>query len=189
MIFSKCTIFVGDIETDGPNMDENSMFWFGAVRLTEALDITFEGEVRPKSDKWDPKALAVSHRTRNEVIRFDPPEIIMPRFATWVRRHTNSGTRALFCSDNNGYDWGWLNYYLWRYAGENPFGHTSCNIKNLYQGLMAGRAATGIKDSPKVRDSFKHLVKTPHDHNPVNDARGLGEAMLGMRQYGLTFPI
>jgi len=188
MLFKKYTIFVGDNETDGPNMHDHSMVWFSAMRLTKELNLTFEGKVRPKSNNWNPNALAVTGLTREETLEFPEPTVVMRKFVDWVKANTKSGTQALYCSDNNGYDWGWLNYYLWHYTGENPFGHTSCNVTNLYQGLMAGREVAGIYDSLEVRTSFNHLISTPHDHSPVNDVRGLGEAMLGMAKYGMVFP-
>jgi len=34
--------------------------------------------------------------------------------------------------------------------------------------------------------NFKHLRKTRHSHNPVDDARGNAEALLGIKEeYGL----
>jgi hypothetical protein len=36
-----------------------------------------------------------------------------------------------------------------------------------------------------MRSSWKHLRKTIHDHNPVNDAIGNAEALLQMKQMGL----
>jgi hypothetical protein len=36
-----------------------------------------------------------------------------------------------------------------------------------------------------MRASWKHLRKTKHDHNPVNDAIGNAEAILAMKKMGL----
>jgi hypothetical protein len=36
-----------------------------------------------------------------------------------------------------------------------------------------------------MRSSWKHLRKTIHDHNPVNDAIGNAEALLEMKKMGL----
>jgi hypothetical protein len=35
---------------------------------------------------------------------------------------------------------------------------------------------------------WKHLRKTAHDHNPVNDALGNAEALLEMKRRGLNIP-
>jgi hypothetical protein len=37
-----------------------------------------------------------------------------------------------------------------------------------------------------LRSNFKHLRKTAHTHNPVDDARGNAEAMLTMMEQWLT---
>ena len=31
---------------------------------------------------------------------------------------------VVFVSDNPAYDFQWINFYFWRYFGENPFGHS-----------------------------------------------------------------
>ena len=65
------------------------------------------------------------------------------------------------------------------FLGEDPFGHSSNNIKNAYQGL--------VKSSFK---NHKKLRKTKHDHNPVNDATGNAEALWTMKfdmKFGMNF--
>ena len=78
------------------------------------------------------------------------------------------GGEYLF-SDNNGFDWQFIAWYFHHFLGTNPFGHSSVNLGSLYKGM--------------VRDTFqnfKHLCKTPHTHNPVDDAMGNAEAFLAM---------
>jgi hypothetical protein len=92
----------------------------------------------------------------------------MRRFVEWLTEH--AGNRPMFISDNNGFDWGWVNYYLWMYAGSNPFGHSSTNLGSLYKGMKKN-----------MRESFKHLRRTKHTHHPVDDAMGNVEALIHMR--------
>jgi len=73
-------------------------------------------------------------------------------------------------SDNNGFDWSFVNWYLHHFVGANPFGHTSTNLGSLYKGL--------VKDTFQ---NFKHLRRTKHTHDPLNDARGNAEALMHMR--------
>lgn len=68
-----------------------------------------------------------------------------------------------------------MNWYFWRFADGNPFGHSSTNLGSLYKGFA--------KDT---RANFKHLRKTRHTHDPVDDARGNAEAMLAMKGMGLA---
>src|SRR5437867_264225 len=41
---------------------------------------------------------------------------------------------VVFVSDNPAYDFQWINFYFWRYFGENPFGHSGRRIADFYGG-------------------------------------------------------
>jgi len=162
-----------DIEADGPVPADYSMISFGAIVVEPGLDRTFFGRLRPVSDRWVPEALAVSGATRDETLGYDDPKDVMTRFAAWLE--ASSKGRPMFVSDNNGFDWQFINWYFHHFLGRNPFGHSSTNLGSLYKGLM--------KDASV---NFKHLRKTRHTHHPVDDARGNAEAMLTMKaEYGL----
>lgn len=157
-----------DVESDGPVPGLYSLVSFGAVIVAPRLDRTFYGRLAPISERWIPEALAVSGHSREEHAGFADPEAEMRRFASWVAE--NGGKRPIFISDNNGFDWGFINYYFHRFTGANPFGHSSQNLGSLYKGLVKDTFAT-----------FKHLRKTRHTHHPVDDARGNAEALLAMK--------
>lgn len=163
--------FSGDVESDGPIPGVYSMTEFGFVKVDRdgKLDITYHGKCRPISDTWIPEALAVSGRTREEVMEFPDPKQTMKEAYEWVMDN-NKGKRAYLYSDNNGYDAMFLSWYFHKFYGDNPFGWSSNNIKNLYQGL--------VRDCHK---NHKHLRKTKHTHNPVDDAKGNAEAILWMK--------
>lgn len=169
------TYFMVDVEADGPIPGDYSMVCFGAVIVEPDLARTFYGQLRPISENWIPEALAVSGFSREQTQRFDDPQAVMSAFAEWVV--ANSRGRAIFVSDNNGFDWQFINWYFHHYLKKNPFGHSSTNLGSLYKGL--------VKD---VFKSFKHLRRTRHTHHPVDDAMGNAEAMLTMKErYGLKF--
>jgi hypothetical protein len=160
-----------DVESDGPIPPDYSMVSFGAVVVEPGLSRTFYGKLRPISDVWLPDALAVSGHSREEVMAFPDPKGEMQRFADWLASlHPKGNARNFFVSDNNGYDWHFMSFYFHRFLGKNPFGHSSQNLGSLYKGL--------VKDTFK---NFKHLRKTAHTHNPVDDARGNAEALLHMK--------
>lgn len=92
----------------------------------------------------------------------------MRRFAAWLAEVSND--RPMFVSDNNGFDWQFINWCLHHFTGSNPFGFSSTNLGSLYKGL--------VRDTLK---NFKHLRKTRHTHNPVDDARSNAKALLAMR--------
>ncbi len=97
----------------------------------------------------------------------------MRAFGDWLKNLGRS--RPIFVSDNNGFDWQFINWYFHHYIGDNPFGFSSTNLGSLYKGV--------VRDTSK---NFKHLRRTRHTHHPVDDARGNAEAMLAIAaQHGL----
>lgn len=162
------TIIMVDVESDGPIPGDYSMISFGAVIVEQDLDRTFYGQLKPISEKWIPEALAVSGFNREETLEFDDPKMVMEKFSKWLNE--NCKTRPLFFSDNNGFDWQFINWYFIHFLENNPFGFSSTNLGSLYKGL--------VKDTFK---NFKHLRKTRHTHNPVEDAMGNAEALVHMK--------
>jgi hypothetical protein len=165
-----------DVESDGPIPGDYSMICFGAVIVEPTLEKTFYGKLKPISEKFVPEALAVSGFSREETIQFDEPPEVMSRFAQWIAE--NSSGRHFFISDNNGFDWQFINWYFHHFIGNNPFGHSSANLGSLYKGM--------VKDTFK---NFKHLRKTKHTHHPVDDAKGNAEALLQMKADGLKISL
>lgn len=161
-------IIMVDIESDGPIPGDYSMISFGAVIVDDLLDKTFYAELKPISENWDPKVLSISGFTREETLQFDKPEIAMRQFNEWIKTHTE--TQAWFFSDNNGFDWQFINWYFIHFLNENPFGFSSTNLGSLYKGM-----------EKSMFKNFRHLCKTKHTHNPVDDAMGHAEALLYMK--------
>jgi DNA polymerase III epsilon subunit-like protein len=170
------TLISVDVEADGPIPNLYSLVSLGAVVVDSKLDKTFYAETRPVSDLWVPEALAVSGFSREQHEAFEPPEIVMPRFAEWVK--SVSKGRPIFIADNNGFDWQWINYYFHYYTGSNPFGFSSRRIGDLYCGMQKDAFA-----------KWKHLRQVTHTHNALQDALGNATALLEMKKMGLKLPI
>jgi DNA polymerase III alpha subunit (gram-positive type) len=164
------TYVMVDIEADGPIPGDYSMICLGAILVEPSLSRTFYGRLRPISEKWNADALEVSGFSRDETLAFDDPKTVMTAFARWLAEH--GGKRTVFISDNNGFDWQFVNWYFHHFLGKNPFGFSSQNLGSLYKGL--------VKDTFQ---NFKHLRKTHHTHDPVDDARGNAEALLHMKDH------
>jgi hypothetical protein len=92
----------------------------------------------------------------------------MQQFGAWL--HEQVRGQPIFVSDNNGFDWQFINWYFHHFTGRNPFGFSSMNLGSLYKGL--------VKDTSQ---NFKHLRRTRHTHHPVDDAKGNAEALLHLR--------
>ncbi len=166
-----------DVEADGPIPGEYSMISFGAVVVDSTLDKTFYGKLKPISEKFIPEALAVSGLTREQTLLHAEPASVMQEFADWLK--TNSKGNPMFISDNNGFDWMFICYYFHRFIVVNPFGHSSTNLGSLYKGIVKS-----------TFENFKHLRKTRHTHNPVDDALGNAEALLAIvEKYGLKISL
>jgi len=158
-----------DVEADGPIPGDYSMISFGAVVVEETLNRTFYGQLRPISERYSTEALAISGFSREETLNFPEASEVMHAFGKWLGEVDSDS--LFFVSDNNGFDWQFVNWYFHHFTGSNPFGHSSTNLGSLYKGLVA--------DTFK---NFKHLKRTPHTHHPVDDAMGNAEALLYMKK-------
>ncbi|MCP4131186.1 MAG: exonuclease [bacterium] len=156
-----------DIEADGPIPGDYSMISIGAVVVDKTLSKTFYGELKPISGNCIPEALNVSGFTREQTLTFEEPKAVMEKFALWLKE--NSKGRPQFISDNNGFDWMFVCWYFHHFTGSNPFGFSSSNLGSIYKGVVKN-----------FFENFKHLRKTKHTHNPVDDAKGNAEAFLAI---------
>jgi hypothetical protein len=159
-----------DVETDGPIPGDYSMIALGAIVVEPSLDHAFLGFMAPISHLWIPEALAISNFSREQTLAFEDPTKVMCAFRNWITT-VSCNDKPMFISDNNGFDWQFVNWYFHHFLGSNPFGFSSTNLGSLYKGL--------VKDTFK---NFKHLRKTKHTHNPVDDAKGNVEALLHMKE-------
>lgn len=172
--------FMVDVESNGPIPGDYSMVSIGAIVVQTDLNNapTFYGKMFPIVAKYIPEALAVSGFTWEETQDFDSPKHVMLEFEKFIQENTPKNSRPMFISDNNGFDWMFTCWYFHHFLDRNPFGYSSTNLGSLYKGL--------VKDTFK---NFKHLRKTKHTHNPVDDARGNAEALLEIKKMGLNISI
>ena len=142
------SLYVVDVEADGPIPGKYSMVSFGAVLVEPGLGRTFYGRTRPISDAFLPEALAISRRdARGAPPPTTSPAAVMEAFERWVQETTRG--KPVFFSDNLAFDWQFVNWYFHTYLGRNPFGWSGRRIGDLYCGL--------VKDA---HAGWKHLRKT-----------------------------
>lgn len=165
-----------DVESDGPIPNKYSMVCFGAIIVEPSLSKTFYAKTKPVSDLYIPESLAISGFSREEHELFDNPLIAMQRFKEFI--DANSVGKPIFLADNLAYDWSFINYYFHYYLGENPFGWTGRRIGDLWCGF-----------NNDVHLKWKHMRKTKHTHDPIDDARGNAEAVLEMQRRGLKIKL
>lgn len=117
--------------------------------------------------------MSVSGFSREKTLTFKDPKEVMIEFEQWLN---SLNDRVVFWSDNNGFDFAWMNWYFLTFIGRNPFGHSSNNLRNVFNGM-----------SKSMKQSFKHLRRTEHSHNALDDALGNAEAMLEIMNMGMKF--
>lgn len=167
---------VVDVESDGDIPQKFSMVCFGAVIVEPTLSKIFYGATKPISENWKPDALAISGFSREQHLTFDNPKEVMEDFAVWIKE--NSKGNPIFISDNNSFDWQWINYYFHTFLGSNPFGYSSRRIGDLY---------CGMKMDTSLNREWKRLYrKTKHTHDPVQDCIGNAEALIAFKELGLN---
>lgn len=166
------TLIVVDVESDGPTPGLYSMVCFGAVAVERDLRRTFYGETQALEDaNWHPESLAISGITRERHLAMPFPTVAMNNFDAWLRQFE----RPVFISDNLAFDWCFTNHYFHAYGPSgNPFGWSGRRIGDIWGGFH--------KD---IRKPWKHLRKTRHTHNPVDDAMGNAEALIQMADMGI----
>lgn len=159
-----------DVEADGPCPGLYSMIEIGAMVVDREMDKTFYGKLAPLDTAGSQlAALNAIGKTIAEIEQYPDPKKTMMGFDTWLKTINTNNNRLSFISDNNGFDWQFVNYYFWKFIERNPFGHSSNNLANTFGGL-----------NHELRESFKHLRKTKHTHHPIDDCRGNVEALLAM---------
>ncbi|NWF26563.1 exonuclease [Streptomyces sp. PKU-EA00015] len=168
-----------DVEADGPIPGPYSMISFGAaVAGRQDADgyapadpeaRTFYRELPPISDDFVPEALAVSGLDRGRLLREGgEPEAAMAQFAAWVREAAReAGAQPVMCGYPASYDWTFLYWYLIRFTGGSPFGHSGClDMKTLY----ATKARLPLRAVAKGTMPPALLSARRHTHHALDDA-------------------
>lgn len=157
-------IFV-DVEALGTSPVNGTMTEFGAVHGTTKETfhgVLFEGTPDPDN----PAVPVVGDRVASD---FD----VARRFCMWLKKVCGND-RPVFVSDNVAYDWMWVAGMFDRAEMDNPFGHSGRRISDFWAGLNNNFSET---------QSWKRYRQTPHDHNPVNDAKGNVEAFDKIKEF------
>jgi hypothetical protein len=159
------SLYFGDCEADGPCPGLYSMLEIGLVKQSRVLDTTFWRNLKPMTELFEPGALNSIGMTREQTLTFGDPKQAITQMVEWVEGTTEG--RPVFISDNNGFDWQFVNYYCHYYVGRNPFGFSSRRIGDFYAGL---------KRNFRSSSKWKSLRRTAHTHNALDDAMGNAEA-------------
>lgn len=182
-----------DVESDGPCPGIHNLLSFGAAAFLKGKPlVTFERNIallpdckpshKTMREFWqrDAKHQALYDLTRVNTV--DPEDFCRDLIA-WARNLSEeTGYKAVFVAAPATFDYKWLDYYLHRFIGDNPFGFASCvDIKSYLFGRMDRQFAEVTKRNYK-KSWFPKGHK--HTHVAVEDAIEQGHIFVNaMRDY------
>ncbi|MFE7440805.1 3'-5' exoribonuclease domain-containing protein [Streptomyces chartreusis] len=179
-----------DIEADGPIPGPYSMLSIGAAvagvqdgdgfTAADPEERTFYRELRPISEEFVPEALAVSGLDRERLkAEGSEPAAALTEFSEWVRE-VSAGAQPVMCGYPASYDWTFLYWYLIRFTGASPFGHSGClDMKTLY----ATKAGLPLRAVAKGTMPRELLSRRRHTHHALDDAVEQAELFANLMEW------
>ncbi len=129
-----------DIETDGPIPGEFSMLSFGSGAFTAGKDLiaTFSANIHtlegarqdPDTMQWwesKPEAWKAARRDLKD------PSVAMHEYANWLNLLPG---RPVFVGYPASFDFAFINWYLIKFVGENPFSFVALDIKTYATAML-----------------------------------------------------
>jgi hypothetical protein len=154
-------VFV-DVEALGTSPVNGTMTEFGAVIYDPKGDkhkLTYHGQLYEGVPNPENPAVPIVGK------QLFSDAVVANDFINWLR--FASPGQCTLVSDNPAYDFMWMAGMFDRAGVENPFGHSGRRISDYWAGINHKWSET---------QGWKRFRRTPHDHNPVNDAMGNVEA-------------
>lgn len=159
-----------DIETDGQVLGIHSMLSLGSAAFFEDktlidtfsvnLETLLEATPNSKTMEWwktQPQAWEACRKN------LQPPEQAMKDYCRWLEEIPGN---LIFVGHPMVFDFRFIDYYLYRFVGRNPFGYATVDIRSYIMGMnrMSLRQA-GIEQLPK-----RLFDELPHTHIALDDA-------------------
>jgi hypothetical protein len=169
-----------DIEADGPVPGLNSMLSFGsaAYQPDKQLVATFSAnlELLPGATShpetmawWQTKQEAWQACRRNT----QAPEAVMSEYVAWLKELPGN---PVFVGYPAAFDFMFVTYYLYRFAGESPFSYFALDIRTYAMALM-NKPFSDISKSVMPSRWFDNL---PYTHVALDDAISQGALFCNM---------
>jgi hypothetical protein len=174
-----------DVETDGPCPGINSLLSFSSVALFPDGRIHGHYVVNLRElpeGKQDPDTMVfwAQHPEAWQACRTNQrePSYAMPDYAQWVEGLPG---KPVFVAFPAGFDFTWIYWYLYRFAGRNPFGWSAIDMKTL--AMCALKKRQGYRKATKK--SWPKLwfpANMPHTHVAHDDAMEQGYSFIRMME-------
>ena len=172
-----------DIEADGPVPGLYSMLSLGAAVFDSdgALADTFSANLEQLPEaREDPRTMRwwAAHSAAWNTCRVDPrdPQEAMRAFHSWVKVQEKTCGTPVMVAFPAAYDSMWVQWYLHRFVGENPFLRRAIDIKTLAMVVMGA----GYCAATKARMPGHWRPPGGHSHVAVEDAIEQGELFLNI---------
>jgi hypothetical protein len=175
-----------DIETDGPVPGLNSMLSFGsaAYLADKTMISTFSANLEflpgacgdPMTMAWwegQQDAWRASRRNTQ------PSEVVMPEYVRWLKGLPGP---PVFVGYPAAFDFMFITYYLYRFAGESPFSFFALDIKTYAMALMR----VSFHDVTKSGMPKRWFDDLPYTHVALDDAISQGALFCNMLNENLT---
>ena len=169
-----------DVEADGPIPGPHSMLSFASVALRADKTTLAEFSVNlaplpgasphPRTMTWwgaYPEALAKARENPED------PATAMKRYVAWLRGLPG---RVVFVGQPAAYDFLWVYWYLMRFVGDSPFGHSALDVKTYAMAMLKMPYRDCVKGALPAawRDPL------PPTHVALDDAREQGAMFCNM---------
>lgn len=169
-----------DVEADGPIPGSNSMLSFGSAAFTtdgellstytanlECLD---GAQGHPETMAWWRQNPLAWEQTRTDLLS---PSAAMAAYLGWLK--TLPG-KPVFVGYPVAYDFMFVYWYLIRFTGESPFGHSALDIKTFAMALLR----RPYHDATKRHMPKRWFPSSPHTHVALDDAIEQGQLFCNM---------
>lgn len=200
-----------DVEANGAIPGEYSLSSLGAflaggltkdgeyVSFEPDEDMVFYAEMKPISEKFDPRAIQVGvlegfddttpdptgqRRFDWSVNHGDDPEAAMNRFAEWtVSKKNEYGCRPVFMAYPASFDWLFVYWYFSYFNIQSPFGFSGVlDLKTLYSAKNNNKGI--LRSTKRYMPKSLFPQNRPHTHKADDDA--VEQGMLGMNMLKLS---
>ena len=169
-----------DVESDGPVPGLNSLLSFGSAAFSEDgrllsthaanLDLLDGAMGDAGTMNWWRDNPAAWEATRQRCIA---PDVAMRAYSDWLAALPG---RPLFVGYPAVFDFMFIQWYLVRFTGASPFGHSAIDIRSYAMGAMG----VDFLATAKHRLPRHWLPESPHTHVALDDALEQGRLFCNM---------
>jgi hypothetical protein len=170
-----------DIETNGPLPGAHSMLSFASAALladgsllgtfSANLETLAELEADPKTMAWWQTEPVAWEKSRESL---QAPKDAMLNYLVWLKSLKG---RLVFVGYPVAFDFGFIYWYLMKFAGENPFGFNALDIKTYAMAVLKKEYKQSVKANMPKEWFAENL---PHTHVALDDALEQGHLFCKM---------